>query len=339
MKYFTVALWVILSVLAIGGRGVVADPQERGSIRGGVMHAAPGWFKESFLEIKDDVDEAAEANKHVLLFFQLNGCPYCDRMLREAFETDPLMSYIKTNFDVIAINVRGDRDVAFNEEVSVTEKELSELLKVRATPGVLFLNADNKPVARVDGYRSPERFGKILRYVSSKAYATKKLSEYLDENRGLAVYTLRSNPMFKEVTDLAAVTGPLAVIFEDRSCDDCNEFHDEVLSNLGVKKELQVFTLVRLDADSTEDIIDPEGNKTSPKAWARELEMTYRPGVVMYADGELLRRYDSLLFTHHFKEGFRWISSGSYKHEDYQAYSERRTEELLSAGTDINLGR
>ena len=67
--------------------------------------------------------------------------------------------------------------------------------------------------------------------------------------------------------------------------------------------------------------------------------MTYRPGVALFADGELLRRYDSLLYRHHFKEGLRWIGSGSYKSEDYPTYSARRTEELLSAGQNIDLSR
>ena len=339
MKHLTTMFCVFLCVVAIVAGNVSADTQNRGSIKGGVVHAVPDWFKESFLEIQDDVDEATEANKHVLLFFQLNGCPYCDRMLREAFESDPLMSYIQAHFDVIAINVRGDREIAFNEEVSVTEKELSETLKVRATPGILFLNADNKPVVRVDGYRSPERFEHILRYVSSKAYESQKLSSYLDAHLQRDLYSLRTNPMFRNVNDLSTVNGPLAVIFEDSGCNDCDEFHDELLAHPDVQKELQAFTVVRLDADSLEEIVDPAGNKTSHKAWAEKLEMTYRPGVVMYVDGRLLRRYDSLLFTHHFKEGFRWIGSGSYKTEDYQTYSERRTEELLSAGVDIDLGR
>ena len=33
------------------------------------------------------------------------------------------------NFDVIAINIQGDREIAFNEEVSVTNKQLAEILK------------------------------------------------------------------------------------------------------------------------------------------------------------------------------------------------------------------
>ena len=115
-----------------------SEATARGVITGGTIHQAPAWFKQSFLDIQDDVDEASEGGKHVILFFQLNGCPYCDLMLEESFESEPLTSYIRQHFDTIAINIRGDREISFNQEVSVTEKELSQILEVRATPAILF---------------------------------------------------------------------------------------------------------------------------------------------------------------------------------------------------------
>jgi len=335
-----IQLLLTLSLFLALGYGLAnAEATKRGEITGGVMHAAPDWFKESFLEIADDVAEANESGKHVLLFFQLNGCPYCDRMLSEVFEADPLMSYIQEHFDVIAINVRGDREIAFNEEVSATEKELSEKLKVWATPGIIFLDANNKPVVRVDGYRSPERFKHILRYVADKIYKEQKLAAYLQQELETNVYSLRPNALFSELNDLSTVSGPLAVIFEDSHCHDCVEFHERTLADAAVIEELKQFTIVRLDASSNASMVDVDGNITTPAEWAGQLQMTYRPGVALFANGKLLRRYDSLLFRHHFKEGFRWISSGSYKKEDYPTYSQRRTEELLAAGKNIDLSR
>ena len=318
---------------------VSAESTKRGEITGAVAHTAPDWFKQSFLEIADDVDEASEAGKHVLLFFQLNDCPYCDRMLSEAFETDPLMSYIQQHFDVIAINVRGDREIAFTEDFSATEKDLSERLNVWATPGIIFLGENNKPVVRVDGYRSPERFKHILSYVADKAYTEQKLAAYLEQKLTEDIYSLRSNPLFSDLNDLSKVSGPLAVIFEDSSCYDCAELHERTLVDTRVIEELKKFTVVRLNASSSATLVDVDGNATTPADWAKQLKMTYRPGVLLFADGKLLRRYDSLLFRHHFREGFRWISSGSYKTEDYATYSARRTEELLAAGENIDLSR
>ncbi len=318
---------------------VASETQPRGRITGGVPHEAPSWFKESFLEIADDVDEATEEGKHVLLFFQLNACPYCDRMLEESFEAEPLTAYIQEHFDSIAINVRGDRDIAFNDEISVTEKELSEILEVSATPAILFLDENNKTIVRVNGYRAPERFRQVLEYVATKSYRSVKLADYLAARLDKNVYQLRPNALFSETRDLSSIDGPLMLIFEDGSCYDCDEFHDGILAHELVRKEIAPFTIVRLDADSNETIVDVLGNETTPAKLARQHEMIYRPGVLVFDDGQLLRRHDSLTFPHHFKESMRFIAGGHYKNTDYRSYSEKRTEELLAAGVVIDLGR
>ncbi len=334
-----------LKVLAVGALLVLCLPamaasdNQRGKIVGGVAHQAPSWFKESFLEIAEDVDEASEEGKQLLLFFQLNGCPYCDRMLEEVFEAEPYTSYVQQHFDVISINVRGDREIAFNEEITVSEKELSEILKVRATPAILFLNEDNKTVVRVNGYRAPERFKHVLDFVASKSYRSTSLTEYLKAKLERNVYQLRDNPLFTKVTDLSSIEGPLMLVFEDGSCYDCNEFHDGLLGHELVRKEIAPFTIVRLDADSSETIIDVEGNKTTPAELAKKHDVFYRPGVLAFNEGMLLRRHDSLTFPHHFKESMRYVAGGFYKETDYRSYSQKRTEELLAAGVVIDLGR
>jgi len=313
---------------------------ERGEVTGGAPHELPDWFKESFLDIADDVEVAADEERHVMLFFHLTNCPYCNRMLTESFETDPVKSYIQKHFDVIVINIKGDREVAFDEDTSVSEKALAEQLNVFATPAIMFLNKDNKAVARVDGYRAPPRFQQVLNYVSNQAYADDiSLKDYLDKALDRQVYSLRDNPVFSKTNDLSSVKGPLMVVFEDGTCHDCPEFHDNVLNHKDVITEMKPYTVVRLDTDSTEEIIDTQGNKTTAKAMTDALNMTYRPGVAIYDEGKLMARMDSLIYSFHFKERLRYISGGYYKTQEYRDYSEKRREELLSAGVDIYLGK
>ena len=57
---------------------------------------------------------------------------------------------------------------------------------------------------------------------------------------------------------------------------------------------------------------------------------------LVFDDGQLVRRLDSLVYTFHFAEGLRYIADGHYKNEDYRSYSQRRREELLAAGVDID---
>ena len=325
---------VILTIAIMPGQAT-----ERGSIKGGAPHEAPSWFKESFLEIAEDVEDAREENKHVILFFQLNSCPYCDRMLEESFEAEPLSSYIQQHFDTIAINVRGDREIAFNEEISVTEKELSDILKVAATPAILFLDKENRTIVRVNGYRAPQRFQSVLEYVATGAYQNQSLADYQQAKLNRNIYQPRANTLFSDITDLPGVNGLLMLIFEDGSCYDCDEFHDGILAHPQVRKEIEPFTIVRLNTDSDRQITDLFGNKTTAAKLAKKYEMTYRPGILAFDDGNLLRRNDSLVFPHHFKESMRYVAGGYYKDMDYETYSEQRTEELLSNGVDIDLSR
>jgi thioredoxin-related protein len=329
---------LLASCLGFAVPSQATGDQPRGKLTGGVVHPPPHWFKQSFLEIAEDVDEATQAGRHVMLFFELSGCPYCDRMLTESFEAEPLSGYIQANFDVIAVNILGDRQIAFDAGTSVSEKQLSDILKVYSTPAIIFLDQDNKTIVRVNGYRAPERFRQVLEFVATQAYRNNTLADYLQAKLEHNVYRLRDNPLFSPITDLSTVDGPLMLVFEDGSCYDCDEFHDGILADPRVREEIAPFTVVRLDADSTTPIVDVNGNETTPAALAREYQMIYRPGVLLFDDGNLLRRHDSLTFPHHFKESLRYVAGGYYRHTDYRSYSRQRTEELLDAGVTIDLG-
>jgi thioredoxin-related protein len=74
-------------------------------------HEKPSWFKESFLDIREDIEEAAAENKRVLLYFYQDGCPYCGKLLRDNFADREIAAYSQQKFDVIAINMWGDREV------------------------------------------------------------------------------------------------------------------------------------------------------------------------------------------------------------------------------------
>ena len=327
-------IFLLILTITLSAPGLQAA--ERGQLTGGVVHNAPDWFKDSFLEIADDAEEAADEGKHLILFFQTKGCPYCHKMLAESFEPEPMTSYIQEHFDVISLSTNGFRDVAFNEEVSYTEMELAEYLEVRATPAIIFLNSDNQQVARVNGYRAPERFKTILEYIQSKSYESMTLQAYLESNLQKDIYTLRDNRHFKDITDLSSVEGPLMVILEDSACNDCNKFHDRLLSRSEVDEVMAKLTVVRLDTDSDTVITDVDGSKITALELARKHEMSYRPGILVYDKGELMRRNDSLLYSHHFRLGLNYIADRAYEWEDYRTYRDRVVEEILASGQDIS---
>lgn len=330
--------WLLVCYFISFSYALSADANTtQGKVSGGIAYSTPDWFKESFLDIKEDVTEAEQANKHVMLFFHLENCPYCAQMLEDSFNKEPLKSYIQTHFDVIAINIRGDREVALTEDQSLLEKELAKELKIQYTPTILFLDAANKPIQRLNGYRSPEQFEPILKFVAHKAYQSQTLTEYLDKNATQTLYEFKDNGLFQAITDFSTVKTPLAVVFEDQRCKDCEYLHTKLLTREDVLQEFKAFTVVRLDANSSDEIIDIDGNKTTPKTWAETLSLDYRPGMVLFDQGKEVTRMDGLLYGYHFRELLRYVSSKAYESLGFHPYLGKRQAELLEQGININM--
>lgn len=309
-----------------------------GKVVGGVEHEMPDWFKESFLEIQDDVQEATAGNKHVMLFFHLNNCPYCAKMLDDNFLKEPLKTYIQTHFDVIAINVKGDRQVQYNKELAFSEKELADDLEVSLTPTISFINSENKTVARLNGYRSPEQFKPVLEYVANQTYKTESLSDYLAKQTPQAVYSLQPNEQFQTIKDLSSIKTPLAVIFESSTCSDCVYLHETLFQDEAIKAELKALTVVRFDANDSTEIIDVHGQKTTAKDWLKQLKLSYQPGIVFFDEGKEVTRLEGKLYNFHFQQLLNYVSSQGYKERSFPAHLGMRQDEQLKQGKTVDIG-
>jgi len=329
---------VLLLVALTAASPAAAAEQPQGRMTGGVVYDLPSWFKHSFLALRDDAKEAGAQGRHAMLFMHLKECPYCARMLNENFRKGETKEFMQKNFDVIAIDIRGDQTVEWLDGKSYTEQEVAQATKVVATPTVVFLDAQGKVVLRLNGYRTPQSFRQALDYVHGRRYQEQTLASYVEQrNQKKPAYTFRSHPKFTEMTNLKGFKKPLAVMFEDANCADCDEFHTKTLNHPEVKSELDNFTVVRLDAYSTKPIVDIGGNKTTPKAWAQKLNIVYRPGIVLFNEGTERARMDGMLYRFHFKELLRYVSGQYY--EEYpskSAYNAARRQELLEQGATID---
>lgn len=316
-----------------------------GKVLGAVETEIPEWFKDSFLDFRDDAAEAAEEGKHMLVFADLKGCPYCAKMLQDSFKTSVKdggnREFIQTNFDTIHIDIKGAREVAFDDNLVVSETELAEALKVEFTPTMLFMSADNKVVSRIDGYRSPREFQQVLNYVKEKAYETTDFPSYRKAYLTDSVYELMSHDKFIKITNFKKAfesDKPLAIIFEDKTCDDCERFHKETLDLPETHALMDKFNFVRLDTLSDEEIIDIEGNKTTAGDWLAKTGNSYRPALLFFGDGKMRADVTGLIKTYHFQRMLEYVGSKKYKeYETLRDYSRVARTKILESGKNIDL--
>ena len=157
----------------------------------------PPWFSQSFLDLREDVAEAAQENKRVMLYFGQDGCPYCAALMRTNFSQPRIVEKTRRHFVSIALNIWGDREITWFDGITRREKEFAAFLKLQFTPSLLFLDERGKVVARLNGYYPPHRFEAVLDWVGGHMENKVPLGEYLQSHvRDAASATLHDEPFF-----------------------------------------------------------------------------------------------------------------------------------------------
>lgn len=331
----------LVSMAVAGLLLIVASPTGaetiRGKLAGGERYVLPDWFRTSFLNFSEDIAEAKEQGKHLMVFLHLEECPYCVKMLKENFVDGERRDRIQKHFDVIGVDIRGARELQWVDGASYTERALTAHLKINATPAMVFFDFDGNKVLQLNGYREPRAFGQALDYVQTQRYRHESLAAYLASQDKPAVYTLRPHPLFATTSNFKGYRKPLALLFEDRQCAECAAFHDKVLNHHAVLAEMANIHFVRLDTDSTKPLVDLNGKTTTAGQWAMALGLSYRPAAILFDEGREISRMDGRLYHFHFSERLRYVGGGYHKRfESYSKYSAARREELLKQGVTIN---
>lgn len=118
--------------------------KETGKYLGAKTATHPNWFKESFLDLDEDIADATAANKRLVLYFWQPGCPYCSQLWEDNFSQKEIETKFRNNFEIVAMNMWGDRDVVSVAGKSYTEKAFAEALGIQYTPTLLFFDENKK---------------------------------------------------------------------------------------------------------------------------------------------------------------------------------------------------
>ena len=303
----------------------------------------PAWFKESFLDIREDISEANDQNRRVLLYFYQHGCPYCSKLLHDNFGDQAIALKTQQYFDVIALNMWGDREVTAVQGESISEKEFAAGMKVQYTPTLLFLNERGDPVVRLNGYYQPHIFSAILDYVSQHKESELPLREYIATVTPQAASgKLHIEQGFLTApVDLSAIekSKPLVVLFEQKQCLTCDELHQDILQRAEVRKSLDGFSVALLDMWSRDAITTPAGVKTTVREWAQTLGIQYAPSLLFFdRGGSEVFRSEGYLRAFHIHGVLDYVLSEAYRQQpEFQRYLQDRREDFEKRGLDTDL--
>ncbi len=334
----SICLFFLLSF----GQGY-AETAKHGAFLGAKASETPSWFKDSFLEFEDDVAEAAEKNKRIMLYFHQQGCPYCARLVEENFTDPAIEAYVKKHFEGIEINMWGDREVISIGGKHFTEKTFAAALKVQYTPTLLFLDEQGKVALRINGYYPPDKFRLALRYVADRQESRLTFNEYVSSGASTVPGGLIREDFYLEKPDLMAnLTNNqryLAVYFESSDCRDCEVMHKNILTDAPTRKLVMDMVNVQLNIHSNEEVIDTEGERLSQRDYAKKMNIGYTPAVVFFdGQGKEVHRIEGFLKTFHFQSSLAYVLEEAYRTEpSFQRYISARSEKLIEQGYDTDI--
>ena len=303
----------------------------------------PDWFKQSFLDIREDLQEATEADRRLLLYFYQDGCPYCQKLLDVNFSQRDIVTKTQKYFDVVAINLWGDSEVNDLMGEATTEKQFAEALKVMFTPTMLMFDDAGQVVMRLNGYYSPQKFEAVIDYAGQQKEKETNFRDYWASHSPPATTGVlhQQDDYLPQPYHLASRqnTKPLVVMFEQKDCSECDELHLDILKRKESRDLLSQFDVVLLDIWSDTALETPDGEQTTTAEWAEKLKVQYTPTLVMFdKTGKEVFRTEAYLKAFHTQSALDYVLSSTYLEQpNFQRYIQARADAFEAQGIHVDI--
>ncbi len=303
------------------------------------------WFKESFLDIREDIAEAKKAGRRLMLYFHQDGCPYCTKLIRDNFGQKAIADKTRKHFDVIALNIWGDREVTDLAGKTMPEKAFAKAMKVQFTPTLVMLDEQGNVALRLNGYLQPHKFEAALDFVGRRLERKQNFADYLEKHaREPASPTLNEEPWLLaaplKLADTLKRNGkPMIVLFEQKDCAACDEMHLEAFPRPEVKEALGKFDVARIDMASREPVQTPGGKALPGRDWALGIGVFYTPSLVFFDKaGKEVFRVEGYLRPFHLGSSLDYVASGAYREQpEFQRFIEARAAARRAKGERVEL--
>ena len=296
----------------------------------------PDWFKLSFLDLQDDLKEVRQEGKDALMvYFGQKYCAYCKAFLEKDLTRGDIRTYIDRHFDVIGIDIHGQRMVTDLSGKAMEENQFAVEESTNFTPSVIFYDRDGREALRLRGYYPPYRFRAALEYVADGHYRRESFREYLARADVPLVFDpgeMNHEPYFipgPYMLDRSRMPGerPLAVFFEQGNCWACDVLHTNLLADPEIGERMSRFEAVQLPFWEDVPVITPSGVRTTARKWTEALGLFYTPTLIIFdRDGKEIIRVDSVVQFYRLRNVLDYILSGGYReYPTFQRWRESRS--------------
>lgn len=96
-------------------------------------------MRDTFKDLSEDLAEANDEGKRLLLIFEQRGCIYCTKMHKDVFPDPTVAQFIHDNYFVVQLNLHGSTEVTDFDGETLEERQMARKWGVLFTPTMMFL--------------------------------------------------------------------------------------------------------------------------------------------------------------------------------------------------------
>jgi thioredoxin-related protein len=150
---------------------------------------ATGFFDQGFGDFSEELTNARVQGKQgLLLMYEMEDCPYCQRMKATVLNRSEVQAYFRQHFLVFPVDIQGDVEVTDFSGRTRTQKDFAvQGQGIRTTPVFAFYDLTGHLIAKYAGAISdPREFIWLGEYVVSGRYQEMPFSAYRHQRQEAA---------------------------------------------------------------------------------------------------------------------------------------------------------
>ncbi|AUI67400.1 thioredoxin family protein [Beggiatoa leptomitoformis] len=147
------------------------------------------FFDVTFGDLQAELETAKKQGKQgIMLFFEMDGCPFCKRMRETIFTQATVQAFYKKHFLIFPIDILGDIELTDFQGNLVSSKVFSQTTnRVRSTPVIIFYSVEGEPLYRFMGItEDAQTFLWLADYVLSGEYQRQPFKAYQQVRRKMS---------------------------------------------------------------------------------------------------------------------------------------------------------
>ena len=171
------SLVVMLAVFLLGATAPSSAPRDPYQF----------FFNQTLGDLSEELQLARDQGKKgVLLFFEMDECPFCHYMKSTVLNQPDVQAYFREHFLSFPVDIEGDIEIVDFEGRTMTQKDFAfKINRVRLTPVFAFYDLEGDRVVRHIGKTSgKDEFMLLGKFVAEGMYKQMRFINYKREKLG-----------------------------------------------------------------------------------------------------------------------------------------------------------